>query len=200
MSRERDPLAPSPHWRVDLRLVAELPEDNLVGTRFLVHVVFSAVALAAVIAAGYFGYRNFKLRREISDWEQRIKDSAAEVSEIQAMSKKYDLEAAKIKQAWDLVRPQLRIHDFLTDLGRTRPELLFIDIVEWNEAGIVVRCNIRESSERATFILGNYVKQLNRDEKISALFNVVSTDLSRGTNDGVFKFELTFRFKTPPKS
>jgi hypothetical protein len=185
---------------VDLRLVAELPEDNLVGTRFLVHVVFCAVAVAAVISAGYFGYRDYKLRREISDWEQRIKDSAAEVGEIQAMSKKYDLEAAKIKQAWELVRPQLRIHDFLTDLGRTRPELLFIDIVEWNESGIVVRCNIRESSERATFILGNYVKLLNRDEKIGALFNVMSTDLSRGTNDGVFKFELTFRFKAPPKS
>lgn len=200
MSHERDPLAPGPHWRLDLRLVAELPEDNLVGTRFLVHVGFSAVAVAAVIFAGFLGYRNYKLRREIGDWEQRLKASATEVGEIKAMAKKYAIEAAKIEQAWTLVRPQLRIHDFLTDLGRTRPEPLFIDIVEWNESGIVVRCNLRENSERATFILGNYVKLLNRDEKISARFNVVSTDLSRGTNDGVFKFEITFRFKAPPKS
>ena len=200
MSRERDPLAPGPHWRVDLRLVAELPEDNLVGTRFIVHVVFSAVALAALIFSGWLGYRKYKLLHEITDWEQRIKDSAADVREIKAMQTKYAVEAAKIDQAWTLIRPQLRIYDFLTDLGRTRPASLLIDIVEWNDTGVVVRCNIRETSERATFILGNYMKLLNRDEKISALFNVVSTDLSRGTNDGIFKFELTFRFKAPPKS
>ena len=195
MSRERDPLAPSPHWRVDLRLLTELPEDNLIGTRFIVHVVFSALALTALIFAGWLGYKHYKLRHEISDWEQRIKDSDAEVREIKAMQTKYAVEAAKIDQAWTLVRPQLRVSNFLTDLGRTRPEPLIIDIVEWNDSGIVVRCNIRESSEKATSIAGDYVRQLNRDEKITPLFNVVPSDLSRGANDGLFKFEITFRFK-----
>ncbi|MBI5770498.1 MAG: hypothetical protein HZA93_22160 [Verrucomicrobia bacterium] len=195
MSRERDPLTPHPHWRVDLRLVAELPEDNLVGTRFLVHVGFSVLALAALIFAGWLGYKDYKIRHEISDWEKRIRDSAAEVREIQNMQRKYAMEAAKIDQAWGLIRPQLRVSEFLADLGRTRPESLVIDIVEWNEAGVAVRCNIRESSEAATRILGNYVRLLNRDEKIGRLFNVVSTDLARGSNDGVFKCEITFRVR-----
>ena len=65
MTRERDPLAPSPHWRVDLRLIAELPEDNLVGTRFLVHVAFSALAVFALGFAGWLGYRDYKIRHEI---------------------------------------------------------------------------------------------------------------------------------------
>jgi exoribonuclease R len=197
MSRERDPLAPPPHWRVDVRLIAELPEDNLVGTRFLVHVGFSALAVTALIFAGWLGYRDYKIRHEISDWERRIRESAAEVRDIQNMQKKYAVEAAKIDQAWTLIRPQLRISEFLADLGRTRPEQLVIDIIEWNEAGIAVRCNIRESSEAATRILGNYVRLLNRDEKISPLFNVVSTDLARAANDGVFKCEITFRVRAP---
>jgi hypothetical protein len=196
MSRERDPLAPAPHWRVDVRLIAELPEDNLVGTRFIVHVAFSAIALTALIFAGWFGYRDYKIRHEISDWEKRIKDSANEVREIRAMQTKYAIEAAKIDQAWTLIRPQLRVSEFLADLGRTRPEQLVIDIVEWNDAGIAVRCYIRESSEAATRILGNYVKLLNRDERISPLFNVVSTDLARASAEGVFRCEITFRVRT----
>jgi hypothetical protein len=196
MTRERDPLAPSPHWRVDLRLIAELPEDNLVGTRFLVHVAFSAVALAALIFCGWIGYKDYNLRHQIRDWEQRIKDSDAEVREIKDMQQKYAMEAAKVDQAWTLVRPQLRVHEFLVNLGRTRPEPLVIDIVEWNDTGVVVRCNIREKSDAATRIVGNYVRQLNRDEKISPLFNVVSTDQERDPSDGsIFKFELTFRFR-----
>lgn len=199
MSRERDPLAPSPHWRVDLRLVGELPEDNIVGTRFLVNVLFAAAAVAAVVYCGWLGYKDLILRRQIHDWEQRIKDNAAEVRDIQDMQKKYAMEAQKIDQAWTLVRPQLRVHQFFADLGRTRPEQLVIDLIEWNDTGIVMRCNIREGSEAATRIVGNYVRQLNRDEKISPLFAVFSTDQSRGDRDGVFKFELTFRFKPPPK-
>jgi hypothetical protein len=195
MSRERDPLAPSPHWRVDLRLTAELPEDNLIGTRFIVHVLFSAVAVTAMIFCGWLGYKNYKLHHEIGDWEQRLKDSEAEAREVQDLGKKYAMEAAKIDQAWTLVRPQLHVFEFLANLGRTRPEPLIIDIVEWNESGIVVRCNIRESSEAATRILGNYLQSLNRDEKISPVFFVRSTDLARGTNDGIFKAEIAFRFK-----
>jgi hypothetical protein len=197
MSRERDPLDPGRHWRVDLRLTTELPEDNLVGTRFLVNVVFSAVALTALLYAGWIGAKDLSLRSQISDWERRINESAAEAREIGDMQKKYALEAAKIDQAWALVRPQLRVHEFLTDLGRTRPEALGIDMIEWNDAGIVVRGNLRDTAEKSMRTLGDYVKLLNRDEKISALFTVVPSDIARGTSDGLFKFEIAFRFKAP---
>ena len=195
MSRERDPLAPSPHWRADLRLLAELPEDNLVGTRFLVNVGFSAVALTALLYAGWIGAKDVSLRYQISDWEQRIKDSAAEAREIQDMQKKYALEAAKIDQAWTLVRSQLHVDKFLTELGRTRPEALVIDIIEWNDAGIVIRGNLREAPEKSLRALSDYVKLLNRDEKISQLFTVKASDIGRGSGEDDFKFEITFFFK-----
>lgn len=196
MNRERDPLAPAPHWRVDLRLVAELPEDNVVGTRFLINVIFTAVALVAVLYAGWIGYRDLRIRREINDWERRIRDSAAEVREIQDMQKKFALEAAKIDQAWTLVRPQLRVHEFLSELGRTRPEVFVIDTIDWNDTGIYVRGSLRETAERSMFIIGNYVKLLNRDEKFSPLFKVKASDIARGTDDTSFKFEIIFEFKT----
>lgn len=106
MTRNRDPLALSAHWHVDCRIEAELPEDNLVGTRFLINVVCSAVAFGALLFVGWLGYLNLSLRYQIRDWEQRIKDNRAEVLDIQRMQRDYATEAAKIDQAYALVRPE----------------------------------------------------------------------------------------------
>ena len=65
MKRSRDPLALSPHWHVDCRIEAELPEDNIVGTRFLINMVFTVLALAAVLFTGWLGYKNLGLRYQI---------------------------------------------------------------------------------------------------------------------------------------
>jgi hypothetical protein len=201
MSRERDPLAPSPHWRIDVRLVAELPEDTVVGTRFLVNVLFCALALAALLFTGWLVYLDLNLRAQIRDWELRISDMRPEVRDVQRMQVEYAAATAKIDQAWKLVRPRLRVYEFITNLGRTRPDPMAIDIIEWNEAGVVVRGGVQASSEQATGILGDWVRRLNRDEQIGPLFaSIQSTDLSRGAADGAFKFEITFRFKPAPKS
>jgi len=198
MSRERDPLALGPHWRVDLRLTAELPEDNLVGTRFIVHVLFSAVALAALLFTGWLGYLDGSLRYQIRDWEQRIKDNHTEQADIKKMQVEYATEAKKIDDAWQLVRPQLRVYDFITNLGRTRPDQLAIEAIEWNDAGVTVRGSLRETSERATNLLSSYVKLLNADPTIGPIFGskIAPTGLTRGAVDGLFKFEITFPLKS----
>lgn len=196
MKRNRDPLHLSPQWHVDCRIEAELPEDNLVGTRFLINLVFTALACGAVLFTGWLGYKNLSMRYQIRDWERRINDNRAVVSEIQQMAQEYAVEAAKIDQAHALVRPQLFVSGFIMNLGRTRPEPLGIDIIEWNDAGIVVRGSLREKSERATRILGQYVDELRRDKSIGPIFREISlTDLARGTSDDTIKFEIVFRLK-----
>ncbi len=199
MSRERDPLGLSPHWHVDVRLVAELPEDNVVGTRFLVNVLASALALAMFLFAGWLGYQNLTLRHQITDWEHRMSDNRAEVADIKHMQTEYAVEAAKIDQAYALVKPTFYVSGFIADLGRTRPEQVVIDTIEWSDAGVIVRGNVRENSQRATLLLGNYAKLLVRDEKIGPLFReIVLTSLDRGSNAGeLLNFELTFRLKNP---
>lgn len=199
MSRKRDPLALTPHWHVDVRLEAELPEDNIVGTRFLINAVFSAMLVAALLFAGWLGYLSLNLRHQIRDWEQRIKDNRAEVNDIRRMQQEYAVEAAKIDQAYALVRPQFFVSGLIADLGRTRPETVVIDIIEWNDNGITVRGNLRATSQQATETLGTYVKALIADEKIGPLFETIKvTDLDRGTTGDALKFEISFKPK-PPK-
>lgn len=196
MSRNRDPLGLAPHWHVDCRLETELPEDNIVGTRFLIHVVFSAIALAALLFAGWLGFLNFNLRHQVRDWEQRIRENRAEVRDIQRMQQEYAVESAKIDQAYNLVRPQFFVFGLITDLGRTRPDPVLIDVIEWNENSLVMRGNLRASSEQATATLGAYVKALIADPKIGPLFEKISlVDLDRGATGDTVKFEIMFKAK-----
>jgi hypothetical protein len=191
MSRNRDPLGLTPHWHVDCRLVTELPEDNIVGTRFLINVVFSAVAVAALLFTGWLGYLSLSLRHQVRDWEQRIKDNRAEVRDIQRMQQEYAVEAAKIDQAYQLVRPQFYISGLIADLGRTRPDPVVIDIVDWNDIGIVVRGTLRATKQQATDSLNTYVKRLAADEKLGPLFERIQLkDFDPGETGEATKFEL----------
>ena len=196
MKPKGDPLGLSPHWHVDCRLEAELPEDTIIGTRFLVHVGFVALAVAAVVFTGHQVYVMLSLQHQIRDWDQRINDNRAEVREIQRMQKEYAAEALKIDQVHALVRPQLHVSGLVASLGRTRPERVALDIIEWNDAGIILRGSLRERSDRATEILGSYVEQLRRDADIGPLFReIVLTDLDRGSTGETLRFEIRLAMK-----
>lgn len=196
MSRSKDPISVSPHWHVDYRIVEELPEDTIIGTRFIIHVAFTALALAALLVAGWYGAISWSLRHQIADWERRIKENRTEVAEIERLQREYATESAKIDQAYALMRPQLFVSGFLADIGRTRPEQMSIDLIEWNDAGVVVRGGLRERSERASRILGGYVEMLRKEEKIGPLFRTIGlTDIDRGTGTDLLKFEIRFTLK-----
>ncbi len=196
MKRKRDPLGLTPHWHLDCRIEADLPEDTIIGTRFLVHVGFIAVAVAAMVFTGYQAYVMLNWQRQIGDWEQRIKDNRAEVRDIQRLQQEYAVEAAKIDQAYALVRPRLYVSQLVANLGRTRPERMAIDIIEWSEAGVIIRGNLRERSDRATEMLGGYVEVLRRDPQIGPLFReIVLTDLDRGSSGETLRFEIKLSMK-----
>ena len=57
MSRSKDPLQLSGHWHIDYRIESELPEDTVVGKRFLAGMTMQTVqrlvaALLVLVAAG----------------------------------------------------------------------------------------------------------------------------------------------------
>jgi hypothetical protein len=198
MKPSRDPLELSPHWHVDCRIVAELPDDNVVGTRFLINVLFGGAAVAAIIYTGLLVAQWFSLRYQIRDWEQRISDNRGEVNDIKRMQREYAVEALKIDQAYALVRPLFNVSSFISGVGRTRPEQMSIDTIDWNEAGITMRGGLNEAPEQASLILGNYVKTLNADDKIGTLFHARLTGADRGTAGDAFKFEISLSL-IPPK-
>jgi hypothetical protein len=198
MKRRRDPLELSPNWHVDCRIEQELPEDNVVRTRFLVNVLCMAVAAGMLLFTGWLGYVSLTLERQIDDWERRLGEHRAEMREIQRLQREYTAEAAKIDEAYTLVRPRFQVWQLLGELGRTRPDPMAIDTIEWNDAGVVLRGTVIESSERATRLLGVYVDQLQRHEHIGRLFREIRlTDIDRGGAAGALRFEINCLLQAP---
>ena len=196
MKRNSDPLELTPHWHVDVRLETELPVARIVSARFLGNVFFGAATIAVLLYTCWLGYLSFSLSREIRDWDGRLHEYVVEADDIQRIKREYTAEAAKIDQAYMLVRPRLNVSDFIASVGRERPGALVIDMIEWTDAGIAVRGCVHETSERASRMLGGYVEQLNRNEKMTPLFReIVLTDMDRGVNGDSLRFEITFRLK-----
>lgn len=195
MSKSRDPLTLSPHWHVDCSLVAELPDDRVVSSRFLVNLPFGAVTLALLVLFGLKLSTDLSLRFEIANSDRRMADSRVEVASIKQMQLDYIGASSKIELAHRLINNRLFVYHFTTELGHTRPEQMVINSIESTDTGVIVRGTLGESSERATLLIGEYVKQLGKDPEIGPRFkeiNVTSFERNRATDQQ--NFELTFVF------
>jgi hypothetical protein len=196
MSGSHHPFLPGPQWHVDCRIVAELPEDSIVGRRFLVKLLFGSVTLILFLVAGWLLYSGLSQREHIGDWERRLTDNQAEVREIQRLQREYGLEAAKIEAAYTLVNSPLMVSDFIAQIGRTRLKEMTIDIIESSGGSLVLRGSLSEtSSERASRALGKYVEDLRNNPQIGPRFlQIVLKSLERRENNDPLSFEISFAF------
>jgi hypothetical protein len=195
MSRRRDPLRLSANWHVDCRIEAELPEDSVVGAHFLIHVSFGVFAVAATLLTGWLAYRAVDLRGQIKKWERHIAETAREVSEIQRLQREYVAEATKVDQAYATIRSQLYFSELLGALSRSLPAQITVDMIDWNENGMVMRGIVRESKQRAPLVLRTYIDGLKKDERVGPHFTsikVTSMPPPKTTEDQ-HSFEITFQ-------
>lgn len=181
-------------WHVDCRLETELPEDSIVGTRFLLHMASAVFAAIGLLLVSWMGYRYVSMRQAIEDWDQRIAESRESVREVEQMRRAYNAEALKVDQAYSLMKPDLLVHPFTARIAHTRPETMTVDIIESADTGVTLRGTLREESERASRLLGQYVVQLRADEVIGPLFSeILISSLDRREGSDLLSFELSFR-------
>jgi hypothetical protein len=197
MKSAGDRLFLSPHWHVDCRLIVELPEDSVIGVRFMSYTITSAVTLAALLFTGWLGYRDMSLRHMIADAEQRIEQDRWDVIEIKRLQRFYELETKKIEGAYSEMRTPFLVSGFISEVGRTLPDRMIVDTIEWAESSVIIRGGIRDSSERASLLLGNYVELLRADPEVGLHFTSITlTGLNRSIEDDqVMGYEITFRLR-----
>jgi hypothetical protein len=197
MSRSRERLFLTPNWHVDCRLVAELPEDSVVGIRFITYAVSCAIALAAVLFTGWYVYADLSLRHQIDDAAQRLEDDRWEVIEIRRLQRFYEIETKKIESAYSEMRNPILLSGFTNELGRTLPERMVIDSIDFADGRILIRGRLRESSEQASILLGKYLEQLRSDPEVGPYFTTINvTGLDRSTEDDqMMTYTLTLHLK-----
>jgi hypothetical protein len=197
-SRER--LLLGPNWHIDCRLVVELPEDSIVGVRFTIYAISCVIAFSAVLFTGYVTYLDFNLRHQIADWNQKIEEDKWEELAIKIRQHNYEGESKKVESAYNEMKNPVFVSGFISELGRTLPNQMIVDSISWNEGAVVFRGNLRDTSEHASMILGDYVEKLRSDPEIGPHFGSISlTGAERSTvDDQLMIFQITLRAK--PKS
>jgi hypothetical protein len=186
-------------WHFDCRLVAELPEDSVVGTRFLINAVFGGLTLGVGLGVGWLAYTNFELRGQVSLWEKRMTDNAQVLKEIEAVQRDFTRDSARLDEAYNLMHQPMAVSELTTLLGESRPAQVVFELIETGGPEIIVlRGSLRESSERASRLLGAYVDQLRAHPKLGPLCReIVLTSLERRELDDSLSFEITFRLHPP---
>ena len=197
MTRGRERLFLAPNWHVDCRLVAELPEDSVVGMRFITYAVSSAIALAALLFTGWYAYADFSLRQQIADGNRRLEDDYWDVAEVRRLQRFYEIEAKKIESSYSELKSPILVSGFLSDIGHTLPDRMLVDLIDYGDGKINVRGRLRESPQKASQLIGSYVDKLRADAKVGSHFTAINiTGLERSTEDEqMMNFEITFHIK-----
>jgi hypothetical protein len=185
------------HWHVDCRLIAELPEDSVVGVRFITYAVSCAIALAAILFTGWYAYADLSLRHQIDDASQHLEDDRWEVIEIRRLQRFYEIEAKKIESAYLEMKNPILISGFISELGHDLPDRMVVDSIELVDGQFILRGRMREVSERASRLIGAYLEKLRSDPEVGPHFSQINvTSLDRSPEDEqVMIYSITLRLK-----
>jgi Tfp pilus assembly protein PilN len=194
MARSRDPLTLTPNWHLDLRLEAELPEDNVVRTRFVVGAIFGTAAVMSLLLLAWVGYTRANFRAGIAGFD-RIKDELKEsVTEIDQLQKEFETGAQKIDKAAKIIKGRLVLSQFVANLAQALPATMALDQIQLAEDGIKVSGQVTAADE-----LGLCINALRQNAKFTALFTEIKqTGYTPSRSGNGFTFEITFKPKPNP--
>jgi hypothetical protein len=182
---------------VDCRLVAELPEDSVVGIRFITYAIASAVALAVMLFTGWYIYTDINLRHQIEDATLHLEDDRWEVIEITRLQRFYEIESRKIESAYKEIRNPILLSGFISVLGHTLPERMVIDDIDFADNIFIVKGRIRETSEHSSIALGDFLETLRKNPDVGprcTSINVTALDRSI-EDDQMMTYSITFKLK-----
>ena len=196
---EKKPKEDDPYqgaWRVDYRLSAALPSNDLVRRRFIVNIVAVTLAAAAFVVTGWQLYASRELSAQIEYWEKRNTENRKPIAEIGKISRSISSKTERINYAYELMAMPFPLSELILNLGRSRPATIRIDSIAKTDTGVVLHGSLRQQSEEASRLARRYVEDLRRDRAIGPLFETITiTSFNReGTTDN-HQFEINFKLK-----
>lgn len=192
MSKRPSLLSPQEDWRMDFCLTDELPDDSIIGRKFIVNAVASLFTAAALLAVAWSGYELWVVRGGISDWQARMDNAGPELKEVERLQREYVLETQRIDEIHRLMNNPIALTVLVGELGRTLPRIVSLDMIESFDGEVVVRGTLEASSEEASRLIGDYVKGLYDNEVIGPHFQEIKlSGLERFDDEDGLSFEFT---------
>src|SRR5258708_5178690 len=188
---QRNDAADQGPWRIDCRLSAQLPSNDLVRRRFVANTIAATLAVAALMFTGWQLYAGYILANDTTYWEQRVTDKKKETDALNLTTRNLAAASDKLDQAYTLMSAPYQVSDLLFSLGRARPASMRIDTINSFDNGLVLRGAINEPSDRAKRTLRQYMYELRRDTAINAAFaGIMQTPFERREGGEGFNFEI----------
>jgi len=183
-------------WHFDCRLSKELPDDNPVRGRFLANLFSATIATVTLFYAGITVYSWSVLRNDISYWQQQIRTNSAQMAELQKVISSIQTGAHRLDSIYKLAKTPLPVSEFIQEIGRTRPANVRIDMLEFHDGTAFIRGGLRESSQRASALLSQYVAELRTNPRLRPLFtSITQTSMERNAQAGTISFEINLKLK-----
>ena len=183
-------------WHFDCRLSKELPDDNPIRGRFLANLFACTIAAIALFYAGITVYSHIMLSNEIAYWEQVKQTNSGQLAELQKVIGSIQTGARRLDDIQKLTVTPLPVLDFIQEIGRNRPANIRIDMLEYHDGAAYIRGGLRESSQRSSALLSQYVTELRANPRLRPFFTVISqTSMERNPQAGTISFEIKLTLK-----
>ena len=184
--------APQGPWRVDCRLSAQLPSEEIVCQRFLTNTIAVAVAASLLMISVWQLYLSTTLQTEITYWQQQITERTNDFGELNKNIRQMNQQTAQLDNAYALMGTPYSVAALIPHFGRTRLAKMRIESINGTPSGVLLRGSLHEPSEQAARTLQRYVNGLRNDDFIGPLFaSITLTSLERQAQTEILTFEVT---------
>ena len=197
-----------PFWRPNFVNRSELPDIKVIRTDFIIN--FIAIMLALGVTFFYLQqeYRAHILKGAISDAEEEIRDASAQDAENLKLSQSFLDSAKYVVEVERFLESPFRIHEFLYDLARIKPDDLIYKSISLSESAAPKRLhsplkysiNIAGDAKNLT-VIGDFKRILGEAELLNLPgFDIQIDESLQGRNEetGVFPYTLAISL-TPTK-
>lgn len=192
MAQRPSLISPHDDWRLDFTLVDELPEDSIIGRNFIGQAIAGLFAAAALLALAWTSYDLWTAKQGIDDWAARIGNASDDLKEVERLQHEYTLTTERVDEIHRMMHNPIALTVLLSELGRTLPQIVSLDMIESYDDEIVVRGTLDASSQQASRLIGDYVKGLSENPIIGPNFSEIKlSGLERFDDEDGLSFEFT---------
>ncbi len=195
------PTAPLvPPWHPNFRNFERLPDTKVVRTAFFVNGGAIVAATIMLMWVASREYELYDLQRQTAALEEQIERDRPGSTQAVAQFKKFQAEAARIKELDDFVAAKPVLSDLLIQLGQSLPSNLAVDGFELRPNGLRLVASVRGAPDQASGHASNYLAHLRENAELGQWFgDIALLNLDRNPQSGRLVVEYFLTFKTPAK-
>lgn len=196
MPRKPSDIDLGPFWHHDFREVSTLPEDRVVRVRFLANTCAGLILLTMLTSVGWQLFMSHSYSTQLRFWDKEIAQHSEEYDEFLLLLRDYMAESAKIEEAHKIIYSPMVASDLMIDIGRTLPDVMSIDVIEYSGDLVMIRGSVIAPTEHVSSVLSQYLKTLRTDPRIGPLFDdVYAPGFGRDERNGRYTFVIQLKFR-----